>query len=109
MTPYNEPQLMEALASLALTNEHESTHTINDDCSHIYGFNKSSKPGPFFKSKHELSMLQKITARRVLDYLEQRVSYHSLSFFYFSFFVFKFEKGSHCIQFVLIIVAIFLQ
>jgi len=71
MSSYNESQLMEALASLAITNDHDP-HSINDDCHHIYGFNKSSKPGPFFKSNHELSMLQKITAHRVLDYLEQR-------------------------------------
>lgn len=69
--PYNDSQLMEALASLS---PFEGTG-INSDCAHIHGFNSGTTPGSFFKAGHELSMLQKITARRVLDYMELRVSY----------------------------------
>lgn len=68
--PYNESQLMEALASLSSCEGMD----INEDCGHIHGFNEGSRPGSFFKPEHELSMLQKITARRILDYMERRVS-----------------------------------
>jgi len=67
---YNESQLMEALASLSCEGS-----SINEDCAHIDGFNSVTRPGSsFFKADYKLSMLQTITARRVLDYLELRVS-----------------------------------
>jgi hypothetical protein len=69
--PYNESQLMEALASLT---PFEGTG-INQDCHHIHGFNSGTSPGSFFKHDHKLSMLQQITARRVLDYMTLRVRF----------------------------------
>jgi hypothetical protein len=66
--PYSEFQLKEALASLTVC---EGTG-IKEDCSHIHGFDSGARS--FFKSDHKLSMLQTITARRVLDYMELRVS-----------------------------------
>jgi hypothetical protein len=67
--PYSDYQLKEALASLTLC---EGTG-IREDCKHIHGFDTNGATR-FFKSDHKLSMLQTITARRVLDYMELRVS-----------------------------------
>ncbi len=78
---YTTSQLKDALASLATK---EVSKRI-DDCSHIHGFFIDSSSGsadgdcsssslPFFKDDHELSMLQTITARRVLDYSNLLVS-----------------------------------
>jgi len=65
---YTGTELKNALISLAVD---DSTQWTND-CQHIHGFNSSStftnSTDYFFVDNHELSMLQTITARRVLDY-----------------------------------------
>jgi len=61
---YTSSQLKEALASLASTDESTS---VKEECGHFHGYDDSSDDN-VFTSDHELSMLQTITARRVLDY-----------------------------------------
>jgi len=63
---YTSSQLKEALASLASTDESTS---VKEECGHFHGFDDSNDSEKnVFKPDHELSMLQTITARRVLDY-----------------------------------------
>ena len=76
-TTYTTQQLKDALASLAIvptttitTNDNNNNNLV-EDCKHIYGFNHNQNNNDdslFFKSDFELSMLQTITARRILDY-----------------------------------------
>ena len=60
---YTTSDLKDALASMATKNVSD----LNEDCKHIHGFCNDSDAS-FFKNDHELSMLQTITARRILDY-----------------------------------------
>jgi hypothetical protein len=64
---HTDQELKDALASLATIIPED----INDDCQHIHGFEHTASAASTtfsFKEDHELSMLQTITARRVLDY-----------------------------------------
>ena len=74
---YTTTELKNALASLSTFVTRED---LVHDCNHIHGFqtdgmnndnNDDDDVGTsssFFKEGHELSMLQTITARRILDY-----------------------------------------
>ena len=77
-TTYTTQQLKDALASLAIvpttttiiTNDNNKNNLV-EDCKHIYGLNHNQNNNDdslFFKSDFKLSMLQTITARRILDY-----------------------------------------
>lgn len=85
MSEYSTLQLKVALASLSTSISSTTTSNTLDivrDCAHIYGFNTNYNPNnnnssssssddsddSFFMKDHELSMLQTITARRILDY-----------------------------------------
>ena len=73
---YTVPELKDALASLAINT------TSNEDSNHIHGYHNGDNgkgdtvdgDGDYFTDGHELSMLQTITARRVLDYRALLVS-----------------------------------
>lgn len=70
---YTTTQLQDALASLS-TVDHNNRIELIHDCNHIHGFQSNSgsedsnSTTSYFVEGHELSMLQTITARRVLDY-----------------------------------------
>ena len=69
---YTVTQLQDALASLS-TVDHKNRTELIHDCNHIHGFQSSGNEDSngatsYFVEGHELSMLQTITARRVLDY-----------------------------------------
>jgi anthranilate synthase/indole-3-glycerol phosphate synthase/phosphoribosylanthranilate isomerase len=62
---YSETELKAALASMA----QNDSSSWKEECSHLYGFNNESKnTDDLFLPNHKLSMLQTITARRILDY-----------------------------------------
>lgn len=64
-TEYSETDLKAALASMA----QNDCSSWKEECSHLYGFNNQSKnTDDLFLPSHKLSMLQTITARRILDY-----------------------------------------
>lgn len=76
---YTDSQLQKALATLASSAKEGSTW--REECGHFYGFDKENdgsvhgaKSSPF-EANHRLSMLQKITACRVLDYDASIVSF----------------------------------
>lgn len=62
---YSDIELKAALASMA---QNDSSNWV-EECSHLYGFNHhSTNTDDLFLPDHKLSMLQTITARRILDY-----------------------------------------
>lgn len=64
-TEYSETDLKAALASMA----QNDCSSWKEECSHLYGFNNQSKnTDDLFLPSHKLSMLQTITAHRILDY-----------------------------------------
>ncbi len=66
---YTESQMIEAFASLVSGDE-----GLKKECGHFHGFNDVAHDGSLFQPDHKLSMLQTITARRVLDYKNLLVS-----------------------------------
>ncbi len=98
---YSASELKDALASLSTTtaaNDSTSRADLIHDCNHIHGFDGRSDAAAatdaanathddddcsYFVDGHELSMLQTITARRVLDYdnLLVRLSFPNNFFF----------------------------
>jgi len=65
---YSAQQLKDALATLASSSGNNPSER-DDSCRHIFGYRQSTSEAlSFFDETHVLSMLQTITARRILDY-----------------------------------------